>query len=191
MSSATLWRRAPVFDAVRVTRPRVALGRNADGIYNIQDLIERVAAAPPGPPPQFSINNIEIDDGALTLDDKPHAPASTRSPASASASRSCRAFPTRREIRVTPRLAAIVNGSAVRARRQRVVAVRRRQGSDARPQSRCAAARALRRVLAAADRGEGQGRRADDRLKVAFVTEKDVAEDAESRAAPRASTASR
>ena len=111
LSSTSLWRAAPVLDAVRVTRPRLTLVRNADGSYNIQDLIERILAAPPGPPPRFSLNNIEIDDGAITLDDKPHgrvheiAHLGVGIPFLSS-------LPYAAEIRVVPRLAASVNGSA-------------------------------------------------------------------------------
>ena len=72
VSLATLWRRAPVFNAVHLVRPRVDLVRNADGKYNIQDLIDAMLARPAGPTPPFSINNIEIDDGAVYLDDRLH-----------------------------------------------------------------------------------------------------------------------
>ena len=71
VSAASLWHRAPVFDAVKLTRPRMLLARDRDGRYNVQDLVDRaLAPVPPGPPPQFSFNNIEIDDGAITLDDR-------------------------------------------------------------------------------------------------------------------------
>jgi len=72
LSSASFWRRAPVFDAVDVVRPKIALVRQADGAYNIQDLIDQVLARPPGPTPLFSVNNIEIRDGSFSLDDRPH-----------------------------------------------------------------------------------------------------------------------
>ena len=72
LSSASLWHRAPVFDALRLAGPRLDLVRNADGSYSVSDLIERMAAEPEGPPPRFSLNNIEIDDGAVSLDDRPH-----------------------------------------------------------------------------------------------------------------------
>ena len=111
VSSASLWRWAPVFDAVRVTKPRVALARNADGTYSVDDIITRLAARPDGPPPEFSLNNIEIDDGAIAFDDKPrrrkHAVdgISIGIPFLSS-------LPYAAQIRVTPRLAAVVNGSA-------------------------------------------------------------------------------
>ncbi|MET0344801.1 MAG: DUF748 domain-containing protein, partial [Casimicrobiaceae bacterium] len=111
VSSASIYRRAPVLDAVRVVRPRVALTRNADGGYNIQDVIERIAAAPPGPPPRFSVNNIEIDDGAITFDDKPHKRVHEVTGIGIGIP-FLSSLPYAAEIRVTPKLAAVVNGSA-------------------------------------------------------------------------------
>ncbi len=70
LSAATLWKWAPVFDAIRLVRPRLELSRLADDTYNVQDLVERVRVQPKGPTPEFSINNIEIEDGTLALDDR-------------------------------------------------------------------------------------------------------------------------
>ena len=70
VSPATLWRRAPVLNAIRLTRPTIALGRNADGTYDIQDLIDAWAKPSADPTPQFSLNNIEIEGGAVSLDDR-------------------------------------------------------------------------------------------------------------------------
>ena len=70
ISSASLWHRAPVVDGLVVRAPRVELVRNADGSYNIQDLIDAYLAMPAGPPTAFSLNNIEVIDGALDFDDR-------------------------------------------------------------------------------------------------------------------------
>src|SRR4029453_17237342 len=40
VSSASLVRWSPRLGAVRLVRPRVALARNADGTYNIQDIVD-------------------------------------------------------------------------------------------------------------------------------------------------------
>ena len=138
-----------MLDAVRVVRPRVALTRNADGTYNIQDVIDRIMAAPPGPPPRFSVNNIEIDGGAMYFDDKPHKRVHEVTGIGMGIP-FLSSLPYAAEIRVTPRLAAVVNGSAFALSGSNVVAVHRRQGSVARSEFRCAAARALHRVRAAA-----------------------------------------
>jgi uncharacterized protein involved in outer membrane biogenesis len=70
LSSASLWHWAPIFNAVRLTHPQLALVRSDDGSYNIQDLIERATSGPAGPTPLFSIYNIEIDGGSVSLDDQ-------------------------------------------------------------------------------------------------------------------------
>jgi uncharacterized protein involved in outer membrane biogenesis len=72
VSAASLWRLAPVFDALRLTRPTITYARNADGTYDIQDLIDALFKPSDAPTPQFSFNNIEIDGGAVSLDDRLH-----------------------------------------------------------------------------------------------------------------------
>ena len=70
VSLESLWKRAPVFDAVRLFRPQIELVRNDDGTYSIGDLLERATAQPDGPTSPFSINNIEVDEGMLALEDR-------------------------------------------------------------------------------------------------------------------------
>jgi hypothetical protein len=69
VSSASLVHRAPVFDALKLVRPAVSFARDRAGRYSVQDLIDKALAAPEGPPPAFSLNNIEIDDGSVAFDD--------------------------------------------------------------------------------------------------------------------------
>ncbi len=68
LSSASIWHRAPVLDALRITRPSVSLARDREGRYSIQDLIDAPSTGPPGPP-SFSLNNIEVVDGSIAFDD--------------------------------------------------------------------------------------------------------------------------
>ena len=111
VSTASIWHRAPVFDAVRVTHPRVSLARDRAGRYNVQDLIDRaLAPAPPGPPPRFSINNIEIVDGEIAFDDD----AAARSHRLASLNIGIpflSSLPYEADIRVTPRVDGALNGA--------------------------------------------------------------------------------
>jgi uncharacterized protein involved in outer membrane biogenesis len=69
LSAASLWHWAPVLDTLKIVRPSLRLARDRDNRYNIQDLIDLALAGPPGPPPRFSLNNIEIEDGSVTFDD--------------------------------------------------------------------------------------------------------------------------
>jgi hypothetical protein len=71
-SIASVYRLSPVLDRVRLVRPQARLVRLADGRYNVQDLIDAVAGAPPtDEPARFSLNNIEITEGRIDFDDRP------------------------------------------------------------------------------------------------------------------------
>ena len=70
MSIASLWHWAPVLDAVRLVQPQVELVRSGDGTWNIQDLIDRVLAPTGGPTTRFSVDNIEVEDGSVSIDDR-------------------------------------------------------------------------------------------------------------------------
>lgn len=109
LSSASLWRRAPVLDAIVVDGLEAALAREADGRYNVQDLIDRIAAAPPGPPPEFSLNNIEVGDSRIVFDDRPagtrHVVDQLRIGLPFLSS-----LPHDAQIHVVPRLEAVVDG---------------------------------------------------------------------------------
>ncbi len=69
LSTASVWHRAPVLDALKLTRPTVSLARDRDGRYSVQDLIDQIVARAADPTPRFSLNNIEIDDGSIAFDD--------------------------------------------------------------------------------------------------------------------------
>lgn len=110
VSIASLWKRAPVLDAVKLVRPQIDLVRNEDGRYSIQDLIERAPAQPEGRTPRFSINNIEVDDGVVSLDDRPHRRKITVSNIGIGIP-FLSSFPYDAKIHVTPRLDGSVDGS--------------------------------------------------------------------------------
>ena len=71
VSSASLFKRALVLDRLRVTRPTVRITRLAPERFSFSDVLDRLAAKPKsdGPLP-FSLNNIELDDGAVDVDDR-------------------------------------------------------------------------------------------------------------------------
>lgn len=79
-SWASLFWFAPVVDAVRVQRPQIALVREDATTFNFSDIQKKLAdmaAAQPEPDegdegglPRFSLNNLVLEDGAITLDDK-------------------------------------------------------------------------------------------------------------------------
>jgi len=86
---ASVYRRAPVIKEIALQALRLHLVRtratadawgDVEGAYNFSDIVARLAAAPkppvpPAPPsqglPRFSLNNIHVDDGMVTFDDRP------------------------------------------------------------------------------------------------------------------------
>jgi hypothetical protein len=70
----SLVRLAPVIDAVTIEAPAILLTHLADGKYDIDDILAKLAAAPPSDPnaepARFAIYNISIKDGAVDFDDQ-------------------------------------------------------------------------------------------------------------------------
>jgi uncharacterized protein involved in outer membrane biogenesis len=109
-SAASLWHRAPVLDALKLVKPAVSITRGRDGRYSVQDLIDAALAGPPGPPPAFSLNNIEIDGGAIAFDDEATGRKHRIEDLSVGIP-FLSSLPYETEIRVTPRLAGVFNGA--------------------------------------------------------------------------------
>jgi len=69
----SILRLAPVADAVVIDSPAILLTHLADGKYDIDDILQKLAAAPDTPkkePPRFAIYNIAISDGSVDFDDQ-------------------------------------------------------------------------------------------------------------------------
>ncbi len=109
---ASLLRWAPVVSALRVTRPALRLVRNPDKTYNVSDLIEQALAGPPGPPPRFSVSNIQIVDGRIDFDDRPERQRHEVTALELGIP-FLSSLPTQTEIKVAPTFSAIVNGRPV------------------------------------------------------------------------------
>lgn len=115
---ASLWRLAPVVDAVRVEHPVLSLTRRENGQLDVQDILDHLAAnaqppQPDAPPPRLAIHNIELVDGEVTLDD-----ATARQQHQVRALHLSIPFihtlgqgEAVREVRVDPKLAFTLNGS--------------------------------------------------------------------------------
>lgn len=75
LSAASLFRRAPVIEALELDTLRLRLARLSEGHYDVDDLIERFKpspdATPPAEPARFALYNVEIRDAALRFDDRP------------------------------------------------------------------------------------------------------------------------
>lgn len=72
LSWQSVARMAPVVQELRLTKPYVHLSRNEANQYNIDDILQLVASQPPSPEPaRFSVNNIQLEEGSLSFEDKP------------------------------------------------------------------------------------------------------------------------
>src|SRR4029450_2055364 len=172
LSSASVWRWAPVLDALKLAHPAVSLGRERDGRYSVQDLIDAVLAGSSGPTPRFSVNNIEIDDGSIAFDDGTTG-RKHRVEKLAIGIPFLSSLPYQTDIRVTPRFEGAVNGAHFELGGNTIPFAERREAAidvdfDALPLKDYAA---YLPVKPAGDRAGGtvSGATVPTRLKVVFV----------------------
>lgn len=112
----SLLRLAPVVDAIAVEAPLLALTHLGDGHYDIDDLLQRFAAAPDAPvsePVRFALYNLVLNDGAVDLTDRrAGAEQVHRLRGLNLALPFLSSLDSQREVTVQPRLAFTLNGSA-------------------------------------------------------------------------------
>jgi uncharacterized protein involved in outer membrane biogenesis len=71
---SSIFRRAPVIEAIDLDQARLALTRTAPGHYDVDDLIRRFTPkpdAPPSEPARFALYNLQVRDLSLRFDDRP------------------------------------------------------------------------------------------------------------------------
>ncbi|MBW8756697.1 MAG: DUF748 domain-containing protein, partial [Burkholderiales bacterium] len=71
---SSIFRRAPVIEAIDIEGARIRLTRTAPGHYDIDDLIERFAPKPgarPSETARFALYNLQVRDLGLVFDDRP------------------------------------------------------------------------------------------------------------------------
>jgi hypothetical protein len=72
-SWSSLFRGAPIVNEIRLDSPRFHIVRYDAQRFNFTDLIEKFSAPSPKPaskPTQFSVSNIQVDDGRIDFDDR-------------------------------------------------------------------------------------------------------------------------
>jgi uncharacterized protein involved in outer membrane biogenesis len=72
-SWASLFRAAPILDALELDKPTIRLQRTAPQRFNVSDIVERFASEPTEPgegPPRFALTNIAIHGGQVDFDDR-------------------------------------------------------------------------------------------------------------------------
>ncbi|MFU8822562.1 MAG: DUF748 domain-containing protein [Gammaproteobacteria bacterium] len=81
-SLSSAWRRAWTFSELALEQPALRLHRGADGIDNLQRMLERLpppetpdAPAPDGAPPRLVLHNVSLVEGRLAVEDEAHPEA--------------------------------------------------------------------------------------------------------------------
>ena len=107
----SLFRLAPVIDALEIESPTVRLTRLVDGGYDIDDILARIDAMPASPEPaRFALHNIVVSGGAIDVADLPmQATHQVRGIALGVPFLST--LPSQRKITVEPHLAFVLDGS--------------------------------------------------------------------------------
>lgn len=108
----SIFRFAPVIDAVTLAKPQLRLARHADRTYNVQDLLDELRARPKSdaPPPKFAVFNIRLLDGRVDFEDRAagetHVVSELRVGIPFLSS-----LPTHADVEVTPELGMKLNGA--------------------------------------------------------------------------------
>ncbi|MGZ8260292.1 MAG: DUF748 domain-containing protein, partial [Caldimonas sp.] len=107
----SLFRLAPVVDRLEIDAPVLRVARTAEGHYDVDDVLQRLASAPAPPePPRFALHNIVVRDGAIDFADRPLA-TTHRVRGLTLGVPFVSSLPSEREIKVEPRLAFTLDGS--------------------------------------------------------------------------------
>jgi Domain of Unknown Function (DUF748) len=112
---SSVFRLAPVVEAVRLARPSVRVVRNEDKSYSFQDILDRFASRPPSPPgptPRFAVYNIALSDGSVEFDDRPTKAVQVVSDLQIGIP-FISSLPSQIDINVQPHLSAKVSGTPI------------------------------------------------------------------------------
>ena len=111
----SLWRLAPVIDALTIDQPRLALTHLGDGHYDIDDILQRLQSTPSEPasaPARFAVYNVVLKDGSADFVD--HIDGIERRHSLRKLNISLpflSSFDSQRDVTVQPHLAFELNGS--------------------------------------------------------------------------------
>ncbi|MDI1245742.1 MAG: DUF748 domain-containing protein [Rhodoferax sp.] len=111
----SLFKWAPVVDAITLDEPHVRLTYLGEGRYDVDDVLARLAAAPAAPEPdaspmRFALFNLVLADGAIDFTDAPHQKTHQLSKLAISVPFLSN-LPAQRAVLVTPQLAFSLDGS--------------------------------------------------------------------------------
>ncbi len=111
----SIWKLAPVLDALQVDQPALRLTHLGEGRYDIDDILARLAAQPqpaqPSEPAHFALYNIALKDGRIDFDDRTVGRVQEVRGLQLAVPFISN-LPAARQVTVQPRLAFALNGSA-------------------------------------------------------------------------------
>lgn len=111
----SLFRLAPVIDAVTVDAPKVQLTHLGAGRYDIDDIIQRLNKpddTPAGPTPKFAVYNLTLNQGSVDYTDRAGGAERVHTLRDLQISLPfLSSFDSKRDVLVSPRLAFVLNGS--------------------------------------------------------------------------------
>jgi uncharacterized protein involved in outer membrane biogenesis len=131
-NASSLLHLAPVIESLQIDAPRLLLTRIADGHYDVDDVLQRLAPKPGeqhgGEMPQFALYNVELRGGEMLFDDAPvkrqhHLSALTLTLPFLSN------LPSQVEVKVEPRLAFTLDGATYDSGAEAVPFARSRSGT--------------------------------------------------------------
>ncbi|MCM2296652.1 DUF748 domain-containing protein [Rhodoferax sp.] len=111
----SLFRLAPVVDAITLEAPHLRLTHLGGGRYDVDDVLARLAAKPATPEPEtdpmrFALFNLVLADGAIEFTDAPHQKTHRLSKLEVKLPFLSN-FSSKREVQVVPHLSFALNGS--------------------------------------------------------------------------------
>lgn len=112
-AAQSLWRLAPVIDALEIDDPVLRVAQTGPGAFDFDDIVQRFSrlpAAPAGPGMRFALYNVRLSGGEIDFDDQTvHVQHQLRALALSLPFLSN--LPADREVKVLPRLAFELDGS--------------------------------------------------------------------------------
>ena len=136
IAAQSVLRFAPVIDRLEIDAPMLHLRRVGDGRYDVDDVLQRLAANPSDDEPaRFAVHNIVVRDGGADFVDEP-LQATHQLRAVELGVPFVSSLPSEREVKVEPRLAFTLDGSRFDTRRRGDALRRARQRRGARPRRR-------------------------------------------------------
>ncbi len=128
----SLWRLAPVIDAITIDQPQLTLTHLGGGHYDIDDLLQRLAPAPdaaPSKPVAYSLYNLVLKDGSADLADHVAGVEHKHSLRKLNVSLPfVSSLESQRDVMVQPHLAFELNGSAFESTASATPFARTRKG---------------------------------------------------------------